>query len=91
MIVVTCTSSWRRRNQARSSLRTRASSAPNGSTQEAMVERVVHLGFEVRVDLVLAEGDDLSVQVTRDAAEQLELERGHIVYVRPSRETVFTP
>src|SRR4029079_12016143 len=28
MIVVTCTSSWRRRNQARSSLRPRASGAP---------------------------------------------------------------
>ena len=27
---------------------------PNGSTTEAMIERVVHLGFEVRVELVLA-------------------------------------
>jgi sulfate/thiosulfate transport system ATP-binding protein len=62
---------------------------PNGATQEAMVERVVHLGFEVRVDLVLAEGQGLSVQLTRDEAEQLELERGQIVYVRPQRTTVF--
>ena len=31
--VVTCTSSWRRRSQSRSSCRTRASSAPNGSSR----------------------------------------------------------
>jgi hypothetical protein len=29
------------------------------------------------------------VQLTRDQAAQLELERGQIVYVRPTRETVF--
>jgi sulfate transport system ATP-binding protein len=29
---------------------------PNGSTREAMVERVVHLGFEVRCDLVRDDG-----------------------------------
>ena len=30
---------------------------PNGSTQEAMVERLVHLGFEVRVELVRDDGE----------------------------------
>ena len=29
---------------------------PNGATTEAMVERIVHLGFEVRVELVRADG-----------------------------------
>ena len=43
---------------------------------EAMVERVVHLGFEVRVELVLEDGQHLWAQLTRDEAEQLELERG---------------
>ena len=57
---------------------------PNGSTREAMVERVVHLGFEVRVELVRDDGEALAVQLTRDEAEQLELERGQIVYVRPT-------
>ena len=55
-----------------------------------MVERVVHLGFEVRVELVREDGEHLSAQLTREEAEQLELERGQIVYVRPSRETVFS-
>ena len=62
---------------------------PNGDTREAMVMRLVHLGFEVRVELVRDDGEQLSVQVTRDEAEALELERGQIVFVRPLRETVF--
>ena len=63
--------------------------APNGSTREAQVERVVHLGFEVRAELVRDDGETLAVQLTRDQAAQLELERGQIVYVRPTHETVF--
>jgi sulfate transport system ATP-binding protein len=62
---------------------------PNGTTREAMVERVTHLGFEVRAELTRDDGTTVSVQLTRDEAEQLELERGQIVYVRPVRETVF--
>ena len=62
---------------------------PENAAAEAMVERVVHLGFEARVELVRDDGQHLLVQLTQEEAEQLELERGHIVYVRPSRETVF--
>jgi sulfate/thiosulfate transport system ATP-binding protein len=63
---------------------------PNGATQEAMVERLVHLGFEVRVELVRDDGEQLSAQLTREQVEGLELQRGQIVYVRPTRQTVFT-
>ena len=63
---------------------------PNGSTQEAMVQRLVHLGFEVRVELVRDDGETLSAQLTREQVEALELQRGQIVYVRPIRQTVFT-
>jgi sulfate/thiosulfate transport system ATP-binding protein len=63
---------------------------PNGATREAMIERIVHLGFEVRVELVREDGAPLSVQLTRDEAERLELDRGQIVYVRPTRQTTFT-
>src|SRR5215470_13357669 len=63
---------------------------PDGDTQEAMVERVVHLGFEARVELVRDDGQHLLVQLTQEEAEQLELERGQIVYVRPRHETVFS-
>ncbi|HLB18843.1 MAG TPA: TOBE-like domain-containing protein [Gaiellaceae bacterium] len=63
---------------------------PNGSTQEAMVQRLVHLGFEVRVELVRDDGETLSAQLTREQVESLELRDGQIVYVRPTRQTVFT-
>ena len=64
---------------------------PNGSTQEAMVERLVHLGFEVRVELFRDDGTRLSAQVTREEAAALELEVGQIVNVRAVRQTTFTP
>jgi sulfate/thiosulfate transport system ATP-binding protein len=64
---------------------------PNGTTREAMVERVVHLGFEVRCELVRDDGEQFAVQLTRDEADTLELGRGQIVYVRPTRQTVFRP
>jgi sulfate transport system ATP-binding protein len=63
---------------------------PNGSTQEAMVQRLVHLGFEVRAELVRDDGETLSAQLTREQVEALELQRGQIVYVRPTRQTVFS-
>jgi sulfate/thiosulfate transport system ATP-binding protein len=63
---------------------------PNGSTSEAMVERVVHLGFEVRIELMLDDGRHVSAQLTRDEVEELELHDGQIVFVRPRRETVFS-
>jgi sulfate transport system ATP-binding protein len=62
---------------------------PNGATQEAMVQRLVHLGFEVRVELVRDDGEVLSAQLTREQCEALELQRGQILYVRPTRQTVF--
>ena len=59
--------------------------APDDTTREAQVERLVHLGFEVRCELLWEDGEPFSVQLTRDQAEQLELEAGQIVYVRPTR------
>ncbi len=63
---------------------------PDAGSAEAMVERVVHLGFEARVELVRDDGQHLLAQLTQEEAEQLELERGQIVYVRSSRATVFS-
>jgi sulfate transport system ATP-binding protein len=62
---------------------------PNGTTSEAMVERLVHLGFEVRSDLVLHDGQRLQAQLSREDADELELAQGQIVFVRPSRSRQF--
>ena len=63
---------------------------PDGDGAEAMVERVVHLGFEVRAELVRDDGQHLLAQLTQEEAQALELEPGMIVYAKPSRHTVFT-
>jgi sulfate/thiosulfate transport system ATP-binding protein len=56
-------------------------SEPREGDVEAMVDRVVYLGFEVRVELALADGSPLAVQLTRDDAVALELAAGDIVWV----------
>ena len=56
---------------------------PNGSAARATVERIVHLGFEVRADLALEDGREVWVQMTRGEAAALELERGSHVFVGP--------
>jgi sulfate transport system ATP-binding protein len=63
---------------------------PDGESTEVMVERVVHLGFEVRAELVRDDGQHLLAQLTQEDAQSLELERGLIIYAKPSRQTVFT-
>jgi len=63
---------------------------PNGQTTAGRVERIVHLGFEVRVELRLEDGRELWAQVTRDEAEELELAPGGEVFVRPRRAKVFS-
>ena len=59
----------------------RVTSEPRDGALEAMVDRVVHLGFEVRAELQLADGAPLAVQLTRDDAVALELAPGDIVWV----------
>jgi sulfate/thiosulfate transport system ATP-binding protein len=61
----------------------------DGSGIEALIQRVVHLGFEVRVELTLPDGRDIWAQVTRETAEQLELKEGQILAVRLPPPRVF--
>ena len=56
---------------------------------EALVKRVVHLGFEVRVELTLPDGRDIWAQVTRASAHELELTEGQILPVRLPEPRVF--
>ena len=59
------------------------SDRPEDGWEEAMVQRVVHLGFEVRVELVRKDGEEISAQLTRGEAEAIEPEAGSIVWLRP--------
>jgi sulfate transport system ATP-binding protein len=62
---------------------------PGDGTTAATVQRVVHLGFEVRVELQLDDDGELSAQVTREECERLGLAAGVRTHVRPRRERVF--
>jgi sulfate/thiosulfate transport system ATP-binding protein len=64
---------------------------PFDGASEAMVERVVYLGFEVRVELVRSDGLRAWAQLTRDEAERLEVADGQVVWVRSGRAQVFAP
>ena len=50
--------------------------------EQAVVERIDRLGFEVRVELMLADGQRVQVQLTRSECRELELREGQIVHVR---------
>jgi sulfate transport system ATP-binding protein len=60
-----------------------------GSTVEALVRRVAHLGFEVRVELILPDGRDVWAQITRETAAELELAEGQILAARLPAPRVF--
>jgi sulfate transport system ATP-binding protein len=62
--------------------------APADTAAEARVDRIVHLGFEVRIELSLGDGDSTWVQTTRGKTEELELSEGQTVWLRPEETPV---
>jgi sulfate transport system ATP-binding protein len=54
-------------------------------TTEALVQRVARVGFEVRVELVLGDGDPVNVLLTRREADALEIAEGQIVHVQAEK------
>ncbi|OBK41754.1 sulfate ABC transporter ATP-binding protein [Mycobacterium sp. 1245111.1] len=60
--------------------------AASTAVVRATIDRVVMLGFEVRVELTnAATGGPFTAQITRGDAEALGLKEGDTVYVRPTR------
>jgi sulfate transport system ATP-binding protein len=58
-------------------------------TQEGMVQRIVSLGFEIRIELVLSDGTEVWAQLTRAELQRLELREGQIAYLRPVQAKSF--
>jgi sulfate/thiosulfate transport system ATP-binding protein len=58
-------------------------------TQEGMVQRIVALGFEVRVEFLLGDGTEIWAQLTRSELQRLELREGQIAYLRPNQAKSF--
>ncbi len=63
-------------------------SATNGDVR-ATVKRVVHLGFEVRIELAMDDGSTSRVQLTRAQTAELGLTEGQEVYVHPPESKVI--
>lgn len=63
---------------------------PDERTEEAMVQRIVALGFEIRVEFVLGDGTEVWAQLTRSELQKLELRQGQIVYLRPGVTKSFS-
>jgi hypothetical protein len=63
---------------------------PATGTHEAMIERVLGLGFHSRIDAVLPDGTSVTVQLTRAHAQQLEIAVGDIVFLRQMSGTTVT-
>ena len=55
---------------------------PEEGAEEAMIMRVVHLGFQVRAELVRGNGDEVTVLMPAAEADELELRSGEIVWMR---------
>ncbi len=62
---------------------------PSEDTIPAFVERVVYLGFEVRVELRRDDGLRFWAQLPRDEAERAELVPGQHVHARTRHQRVF--
>jgi len=63
---------------------------PDERTEQAMVQRIVALGFEIRVEFVLADGTEVWAQLTRAELQKLELREGQIVHLRPGQLKSFS-
>jgi sulfate transport system ATP-binding protein len=58
-------------------------------TQEGLVQRIVTLGFEVRIEMVLSDGTEVWAQLTRAELQRLELREGQIAYLRSVQAKSF--
>ena len=63
---------------------------PRPGSVAAAVERVVRLGFEVRVDAV-AGGEPIWAQLTREGARRLSLQPGDTVHIRARHPRPSSP
>ncbi|WGV24314.1 sulfate/molybdate ABC transporter ATP-binding protein [Halotia branconii] len=59
------------------------------NTISAIVDRIIHLGWEIRAELVLRSGEMLNANLSREQFFQLQLEKGQHVYIKPKQTKVF--
>ena len=61
----------------------------NGTTVPATVSRIIHLGWEIQVELTLDDGQMMTAHLTRERFDELKLEPQNKVYVKPKDAKSF--
>ncbi len=62
---------------------------PNTATVSAKVTRLVHLGWEIQVELTLDDGQIVTANLTRERFDQLKIQAQQQVFVRPKDAKAF--
>jgi sulfate transport system ATP-binding protein len=61
----------------------------NGTTAQATVSRIIHLGWEIQVELTLDDGQMMTAHLTRERFDELKLEPQKNVCVKPKDAKSF--
>jgi len=61
----------------------------NGTTVPATVSRIIHLGWEIQVELTLDDGQMMTAHLTRERFDELKLEPQEKIYVKPKEAKSF--
>lgn len=62
---------------------------PKGAVANATVKRLIHLGWEIQVELTLDDGQVVKANLMRERFDELKLEPQQRVYVRPKDAKAF--
>ncbi|AFZ00713.1 sulfate/molybdate ABC transporter ATP-binding protein [Calothrix sp. PCC 6303] len=58
-------------------------------TVPAKVDRIIHLGWEIRIELLLESGELVNAHLNREQFNQLQLHENQHVYLKPKQARVF--
>ncbi|MEE3717092.1 TOBE-like domain-containing protein [Tumidithrix elongata RA019] len=62
---------------------------PNDTTMPARIDRLIHLGWEVQVELVMDDGQVLTAHLSRDRFDELQLQPQQVVHIKPKDAKAF--
>jgi sulfate transport system ATP-binding protein len=63
---------------------------PEETSAPARINRIVHLGWEVEVELSLKDDQEVTAYLTREQLDQLQLQSQQRVYVKPRKAKAFS-
>lgn len=64
-------------------------SKPEETSTPARINRIVHLGWEVEVELSLKDGQEVTAYITREDLDRLQLQPAQKVYIKPRKAKAF--